>query len=181
MIVSMSRSSKRLGIPEGQNKSRQISASSSTVLPRPRRTRSAKRPNSRPQKLAHEVGAVAQNPQYVGPNGPPFDSRGIGGADDSAHRRAGDGYGANPHFLQGFERQDMGNSSCATASERDRYPRSTNIWYGSRLPSTASAIRFRARSPANQYRVGKIPPAILCDPPPHMLAFALQRHCCRAQ
>ncbi len=82
----MSRSSKRLGIPEGQNKSRQISGSSSTGLPRPRSTRSAKRP----QKLAHDVGAVAQNWQHVGPNGPPFDSRGIGGADDSAHRRAGD-------------------------------------------------------------------------------------------
>jgi hypothetical protein len=47
-------------------------------------------PDSRPQKLAHDVGAVAQNWQHVGPNGPPFDSRGIGGADDSAHRRAGD-------------------------------------------------------------------------------------------
>jgi hypothetical protein len=43
-MVSMSRSSKRLGIPVGQNKSRQISGSNSTGLPRPRSTRSAKRP-----------------------------------------------------------------------------------------------------------------------------------------
>src|SRR5208283_3924158 len=58
--------------------------------------------NTRPQKLAHDVGAVSQNSQYVGPNGPPFDSRRIGGADDSAHRCAGNGYRANPQFVQGF-------------------------------------------------------------------------------
>ena len=83
--------------------------------------------DSRPQKLAHDVGAVAQNAQYVGPNGPPLNSRRVGRADDSAHRRAGDRYGANPHFVQGFQRQDMRNSSRAAASERDRHPWPTNI------------------------------------------------------
>jgi hypothetical protein len=43
-MVFMTRSSKRAGMPEGRNKSRQISASSNTGLPRPRSTRSAKRP-----------------------------------------------------------------------------------------------------------------------------------------
>ena len=58
--------------------------------------------DSRPQELAHDIRAIPQNSQYVGANGPPSDSRPIGGANDGAHRCARDGDGANPHFVQGF-------------------------------------------------------------------------------
>jgi hypothetical protein len=79
------------------------------------------------QKLGHNVGTVAQNSQYVGPNRAPFNSRRRGGADDGVHGRPGNLYRANPHLVQSFERQAMRNPSRATASERNRYARATNL------------------------------------------------------
>jgi len=87
----------------------------------------SKASDTRLQKLAHNVGAFAQNSQYMGPNRPPFNSRRIGGADDSAHRRAGNRYRANPHLVQSFKRQDMRNPSRAAPSKRNRYARATNL------------------------------------------------------
>ena len=51
------------------------------------------------------------------------------------------------------------------------------------LYSTPTSVCYPLSRPIARQPISRrqIPPAILCDPPPHMLAFALQRHCCRAQ
>ena len=126
-MVLMSRSSKRARHPRGPKQVKANLGVQQHWVAATAQHEVGETSDSRPQKLAHDIGAVPQNSQYVGPNGPPFNSRRIGGADDGAHRRAGDGYGANSHFVQGFQRQDVGNSSCAAAPERDRYPWPTNI------------------------------------------------------
>ena len=97
------------------------------------------------QEPAHHIGAVAKYSERMRAQIGTREARRISGADDGAHRTAGDRRHPQAEFVDRFEQRDMGDAARAAAAERNRDRRRTAAH---RLQTVLPRRRRLARSPA---------------------------------